>query len=427
MLTIVMFALLVVFILLGAPIAFVMAILPMAYILITDAVPMSVVPYQMYDSLGKIPLIAVPLFLFAGELMNRGEITNRLLELSQVVVGRIRGGVSQVTVVLSMLFATLNGSAVASTVTIGSIMIPAMKRSGYSASYSAALTGASSTIGAIIPPSLPMIIFASATNLSVGRLFAASVLPGILIGLMFMAIAYFVAVRNNHERNDQSFSFVRLLRALQRSVLALLLPLLLYFGIVFGIVSATEAGAFVAFLAFVIGKFIYKALTWSDVHGALKQTVRSTASIFLIIAAAGPFSWLLTRLGALDALEGFLLRFQDDKLLFVLVFVGIIFIAGMLMDIVANLLILGPTLLAASDAAGLEPTQAALVICVGFILGTITPPVGICYFAAARIAAAKLEAVARALIPFIAAETLLLFLILAFPWLTQWLPKLSGF
>lgn len=427
MLTIGMFTLLVVFILLGAPIGFVMAILPMAYILITDAVPMSVVPYQMYDSLGKIPLIAVPLFLFAGELMNRGEVTNRLLELSQVAVGRIRGGVSQVTVVLSMLFATLNGSAVASTVTIGSIMIPAMKRSGYNASYSAALTGAASTIGAIIPPSLPLIIFASATNLSVGRLFSAGVLPGILIGLMFMAIAYIVAVRNKHERNEQSFGFVRLLRALQRSALALLLPLLLYFGIVLGIVSATEAGAFVAFLAFVIGKFVYKALTWSDVHSALKQTVRSTASIFLIIAAAGPFSWLLTRLGALDALEGFLLRFQDDKILFILVFVGIIFIAGMLMDIVANLLILGPTLLAAGTAAGLESTQAAMVICVGFILGTITPPVGICYFAAARIAAASLESVALKLVPFIAAETLLLFLILGFPWLTQWLPKLSGF
>lgn len=427
MLTFLMFALLVVFILIGAPIGFVMAILPMAYILVTDAVPMSAVPYQMYDSLGKIPLIAVPLFLLAGELMNRGEITNRLLALSRVVVGPVRGGLSQVTVVLSMLFATLNGSAVASTVTIGSIMIPAMKQSGYGASYSAALTGAASTIGAIIPPSLPFIIFASATNLSVGRLFSAGVLPGVLIGLMFMAIAYVVAVRNNYERYDQAFSVSRLLHALNRSVLALMLPLILYFGIVLGIFSATEAGALVAFLAFIIGKFIYKSLSWQDVHEALKQTVRGTASIFIIIAAAGPFAWLLTRLGALSALEDFLLQFKDNKVLFICIFIAIIFVAGMLMDIVANLLILGPTMLAASDAIGLSSTQAAMVICIGFILGAITPPVGICYFAAARIAKVRLEPVAIALVPFIVAETLVLFLIFTFPPLVEWLPKISGY
>lgn len=427
MLTFWMLTALVALILLGAPIGFVMAILPTAYILFTDVVPLSAIPYQMYSALNKFPLVAVPLFLLAGELMNGGAVTQRLLELSREMVGRLRGGLSHITVVMSMLFASLNGSAVASTATIGGIMIPAMKRAGYPAGYSAGLTAVASTIGGIIPPSIAMVIFASVTNISVGKLFSAGILPGILVGLMFMAIAYVTCMKRDYERLDTPFTIKAFLLAFQRALLALSLPVILYIGIVGGVFTATEAGAVVCALAFVIGKYVYKALSWRDFWEALGRTVRMTSSVFIIIAAAGPFSWLLTRLGALKGLEEWLLSFKDDRWLFMLAFLGVILLAGMLADIVANLIILGPPLLSSAVAAGVSETQAALVICVGFLLGTVTPPVGICYFTAARIAEEKLEKVAVSMMPFIGAEALLLVLILLVPGLTDLIPMLAGF
>ncbi len=238
---------------------------------------------------------------------------------------------------------------------------------------------------------------------------------------------YVISVRNNYERLETPFSLATLGRVFLRSVLALALPLILYFGIVGGVFTPTEAGAVVCFLAFLIGKYVYGALTWKSFREALSRTVRMTAAIFIIIAAAGPFSWLLTRLGALQGLESWLVAFQDQPSLFMAAFLGVILVAGMLADIVANLIILGPTLLAAAEQVGISDTQASMVICVGFLIGTVTPPVGICYFAAARIAEEKLEKVAVGLLPFIAAEVVLLILILIAPPLTGLVPELAGF
>ena len=420
-------AVLVVLILLGMPIGFAMALLPTVYIAVTDVVPLTAVPYQMYTALDKFPLVAVPLFLLAGELMNLGAVTDRLLELSRELVGRVRGGLSHITVMMSMLFASLNGSAVASTATIGGIMIPAMKKAGYSASFSASVTAVSSTIGGIIPPSIAIVLFASVTNQSVGRLFSAGILPGILVGIFFMVVSYVISVRRNYEKYEVPFTIAALGRAFLRSVLALTLPLILYFGIIGGVFTPTEAGAVVCFLAFVIGKYVYKALSWRDLRKALTRTVRLSAAIFIIIAAAGPFSWLLTRLGALQGLETWLVGYQNDMALFMIAFLTVILFAGMLSDIVANLIILGPTLLIAAEKVGISDTQASMVICVGFLLGTVTPPVGICYFTAARIAEEKLEKVAVELLPFIGAEILLLILILLVPALTGFVPRLAGF
>ncbi len=420
-------AALVVLILLGMPIGFAMALLPTAYIAVTDIVPLNAVPYQMYTALDKFPLVAVPLFLLAGELMNLGAVTDRLLELSRELVGRIRGGLSHITVMMSMLFASLNGSAVASTATIGGIMIPSMKKAGYSPSFSASVTAVASTIGGIIPPSIAIVLFASVTNKSVGKLFSAGILPGILVGFMFMGVCYVISVRRGYERYEAPFTMAALGKAFLRSALALTLPLILYFGIVGGVFTPTEAGAVVCFLAFLIGKYVYKSLTWKRFLEALRRTVRLSAGIFLIIAAAGPFSWLLTVLGALQGLEAWLVAFGDNRALFILAFLSVILVAGMMADIVANLIILGPTLLAAAEKVGISDTQAAMVICVGFLLGTVTPPVGICYFVASRIAREKLERVAVGLLPFIGVEVLLLVLILLVPPLTGFIPHLAGF
>ncbi|MEZ5658401.1 MAG: TRAP transporter large permease [Burkholderiaceae bacterium] len=417
---------LVVLILLGAPIALAMVLLPTVYILLTDAAPLLTVPHQMYEALAKFPLVAVPFFMLTGELMNTSSVTQRILRLSTVLVGRMRGGLAQVNMVASLFFAGMNGSAVADTATIGTVMIPAMIRRGYSRAYAAAVTAIGSTIGGIIPPSIAMIVLASAVNLSVGALFAAGILPGLVIGFMLMAVAWVVACVKGHERSDEPFSLRALLGAARGAILALSVPLVLVVGIFGGWFSSVEAGAITVFVALALGIVAYRDIDLRGLFGALNRSVRLSASVFVIVAAAGPFSWLLARLGALDMLEGWLMSFADSRLAFATALLVVILVAGMFMDAAANIIVLGPMLVPACAAAGFEPVQAALVVVVGFLLGTVTPPVGVCYFTANAIAGARLERTAAALLPFLMVEVLMLVLMLFIAPLTLALPRLFG-
>lgn len=418
---------LVIFILLGAPIGFVLAAVPTTYILLTDTAPMATVPLQMYQALANTPLVAIPFFILTGELMNTLTITDRLLELSKQIVGRLRGGLAQVNILTSMLFAGMNGSVVADTATVGAILIPAMKRSGYSPAFSAAITTVSSTIGGIIPPSVTMIILATAAQLSVGALFAGGILPGILIAAALMILTYLISVRRGYERSDEPFSISATLRALWGASFALLIPIVLVGGIVGGIFSSVEAGAITAFTAFLIGAIVYRSFTINGFTQAFLRATKMSASVFLIIAAAGPFSWLLTRLGTLQLVTDWLAGYADQPILFAIVLTLFIFAIGMVMDAVANTIILGPPLIAVCALAGIPTVQAALIVVVGFIIGTVTPPVGTAYFIGTRIAEAKLEHVAVAMMPFILVEVVVLFLMFAIPSLTMWLPIAFGF
>ncbi|MEZ5649682.1 MAG: TRAP transporter large permease [Burkholderiaceae bacterium] len=417
---------LVALILLGAPIALAMILLPTVYILITDAAPLLTVPHQMYEALAKFPLVAVPFFMLTGELMNTSSVTQRIMRLSTVLVGRMRGGLAQVNMVASLFFAGMNGSAVADTATIGTVMIPSMVRHGYSRAYAAAVTAIGSTIGGIIPPSIAMIVLASAANLSVGALFAAGIVPGLLIGFMLMGVAWVAAVLGGHERGDEPFSVRALLAALRGAVLALLVPVVLVVGIFGGWFSSVEAGAITVLVALILGLAIYRDVDLRGLVGALGRSVRLSASVFVIVAAAGPFSWLLARLGALEMLEGWLLGFADSRLAFTVALLVIILVAGMFMDAAANIIVLGPMLVPACETVGFAPVQAALVVVVGFLLGTVTPPVGVCYFTANAIAGARLERTAVALLPFLAVEVLMLVLMLFIAPLTLALPRLFG-
>ena len=414
-------------VLLGAPVALAMIAMPTAYILLTDAAPLLTVPHQMYEGIAHFPLVAVPFFMLTGELMNGSSVTERIMRLSRVIVGRMRGGLAQVNIVASMFFAGMNGSAVADTATIGTIMIPDMKRKGYTPAYAAAITAIGSTIGGIIPPSIAMIVLASSVNLSVGALFAGGLLPGILIGLLLMLTAWIIAKAKNHERGDEPFTIRAFIEAAWGASLAMCVPLILVVGIFGGWFSSVEAGAITALVALILGTVVYRDLDLSSFLGALNRTVRMSASVFVIIAAAGPFTWLLARLGALEMLQDWLLGFADTPLFFALMLLGLILLAWMMMDAAANIIVLGPLLVAACETAGYEPVQAALVVVVGFLLGTVTPPVGVCYFTATAIAGCRLEQSAAALLPFLAAEILVLLLMLFVAPLTLFLPALLGF
>jgi len=247
---------LVVLILLGAPVGFTLILIPVVYILITDAAPMILIPSQMFSAIDAVPLTAIPFFMLTGELMTSATITERLVDLSQRLIGRMRGSMAQANVLVSMFFAGMNGSVVADTATVGSLMVPAMKKAGYPAEFAAAITAVSSTIGGIIPPSIMMIVLANAGGISVGGLFAGGIIPGLMIGILLMIINYFIAKRNNFERSDEPFSFKALGVSAFRSSFALLIPIVLVGSVVFGIAGVVEAGALTATIALFIGVFI---------------------------------------------------------------------------------------------------------------------------------------------------------------------------
>jgi tripartite ATP-independent transporter DctM subunit len=309
---------------------------------------------------------------------------------------------------------------------VGTVLIPAMKRAGYTPEYSAAVTAVASTIGGIIPPSIAMIILASAANLSVGALFAGGILPGILIGLLMIAVTYWIALRRNYERSDTRFDLARVGRALWRSSGALVIPVVLLGGILGGWFSSVEAGAITAGAALFVGAVLYRSLTFADVLGAFMRSVRLTASVFIVVAASGPFAWLLAKFGTIAALEHWLLGFASNPVLFVIVLIGLILLIGTFLDAPANIIIFGPMLVAVSAAAGFPPVTAALVVVVGFLLGMVTPPVGACYFLAAFIAQAKLERVAVEMMPYMLIEVGVLFLMFVVPALTLAIPRALG-
>ena len=418
---------LLVMILIGAPIAVTMAVLPALYIAVTSELPLSTVPYQMYEAIASAPLIAIPFFLLTGALMNSGQITERLLVLSRELVGRVRGGLAQTTVMVSMMFAGMSGSAVADTAAVGGVLIPAMKKDGYHGPFAAALCAVAGTIGGIVPPSIVMILLAGTMGMSTGALFMAGMLPGALIGVMLMVVAYVMSVQRNYPRYEAPFRWSVLARAFVGALPPLLIPIVIIAGIVFGISTATEAGAITVLVAATIGFVLYRTLTLVDFRRSVLHTVKVTSSVFFILAASGPFSWLLNRIGALQGLEAFFMGYAQTPFLFTLILIGFILLVGTVIETIPAIVVLAPTLIKVCVAAGFHEIQAALVLVVGFIMGAVSPPVGIVYFTAAYIAEESLEKVAVALIPFMLVEVVVMFLILYFPALTLWLPKLVKF
>ena len=425
--SIILLLVLVIFIMLGAPVGFTLILIPVVYILITDAAPMILIPSQMFAAIDSVPLTAIPFFMLTGELMTSATITDRLVSLSRKIIGRMRGSLAQANVLVSMFFAGMNGSVVADTATVGSLLVPAMKRSGYPPAFAAAITAVSSTIGGIIPPSIMMIVLANAGGISVGALFAAGIVPGILIGLLLMAINYVIARRNNFERSEDPFSLKAVAIEGYKSSFALLIPIVLVGSVVFGIAGVVEAGALTATIALFVGLFVYRTITWNNCKSAFVRAFRNSAMVFIIIAASGPFSWLLTSLGAIGDLEQWLLGYAAQPVMFALVLLLFILLLGMVMDSAVNIIIVGPVLVDVMVKAGYPDVQAAIIVVVGFLIGSTTPPVGVAFFTAGAIANVRLEKVAIAMWPYLIALFGLLFLLIVFPDLTMYLPRAIGF
>ena len=414
-------------ILLGAPVGFSMILLPTIYILYTNAAPLLLIPAQMFNAIDSIPLTAIPFFMLTGELMTSATITDRLVELSQRIIGRLRGSLAQANVLVSLFFAGMNGSVVADTATVGSLVIPAMTKAGYKRSFSAGITAVSSTIGGIIPPSIMMIVLANASGISVGALFSAGIIPGILVALLLMIVNHILAVKYNFERSEEPFSWTGLRKSTLRASFALIVPITLVGTVVGGIAGVVEAGAITATISLLVGLFIYRTINFSNTVSAFNRAFRNSASVFIIIAASGPFSWLLTSLGALGQLEEFLLSYANNPFIFAIVLITFIYLLGMVMDSAVNIIVVGPVIVEVMVKAGYPEIQGALVCIVGFLIGSVTPPLGVAYFTAATVANATLESVAVAMIPYLVSLFFLLFILVVFPDITMWLPTYLGF
>lgn len=417
------------FLLIGTPVAFALGIASLTFLLFSaTTIPTLVVVTEMYSGIDQFALLALPLFVFAGELLNRAKVTERLVDISDVLVGWLRGGLAHINIVASMFFAGISGSALADTASIGSLLIPPMKKQGYSAEFSAAVTAASSVIGPVIPPSIPMIIVGGTLGISVGGLFAAGMIPGILIGLFLMVTTYIMSLQKDFGANSKFPGIKVATIVFIKGFPAIFAPILLLGGILSGVFTPTEAGAIAVGYCLLIGLFLYRTLSLKDIIKSMLVSSKITASALIIVATAIVFSRILTYYMVPQSILKLLLSISENKILIILIINLFLFVMGMMMDAVANMIILGPLLMPVCvQGLGMQPLQFGIVLVLNLLIGLITPPLGMCLFIAAPIAKTPYEKAAYAVLPFLFAEVIVLFLVIFVPEVCLFFPRLLGF
>ena len=413
---------------LGYPIAFAMFLVPTAYVLITGRAPLEIIPYVMYEQLNQFSLLAIPLFIFAGALVNEIGITEKLVDFSKQLVGRLRGGLSLMTIVVSTLFSGLSGSIVANTATVGPIMIPAMKKEGYPGSYAAGVVCAASSIDAYVPPSIAMILYAAVVGgISIGAMFIAGFAAGILVALLQMLAAYLISVKRKYPKYVVPFRIKDFGLSIVGAMPAIVCAFIIIIGMRAGATTATEIAAVLVLYVILLGLFWYKNLTWKKLIHCAFDSVKMSGIILIILGAAGPFMWVLTKERIIaDIVESFSYLCTTPFATYFFFFL-ILTVAGMVMETTANILILSPIFAQIGLKVGLDPFVMAFVILMVLCIGPVTPPVGISLYAASVIANEKIEKVAVETWPFIMVELLAIILIILFPIIIKFFPNLMGY
>ncbi|MBL6933202.1 MAG: TRAP transporter large permease [Rhodospirillales bacterium] len=404
----------------GMPLAFAMGIAATLGIAAHDFLPFALVPQRIMNALDKFPFLAVPMFVLAGELMNTSGITDRIIRFCVALVGHVRGGLAQVNVLASIFFAGISGSATADAAGLGKLLIPAMIKEGFDDDYSVAVTAASSTVGPIIPPSGMLIIYASMTNLSIGKLFLAGVFPGLLLGFSVMVLAYIYAVKRNYPREPWQ-GLVEMWRAFKSAIFALFAPFIIVFGIVSGVFTATETGTVVVFYALALG-FAYGELNARKIYRALQNALESTVVILFIIASASILGWLLAMGKFPIMLVDLLNAVTSDVNLMIFLIVITLLILGLVMDGMAILVILVPVLSPVALAIGLDPIHFAILMVVSVMLGGITPPVGILLYISCQVSNVPLSRTTPMIWGFVFVMLVAVLMVAYFPPLATWLP-----
>ena len=382
---------------------------------------------NIYNGIDSFPLMAIPFFMLAGELMNRGGITQRLVDFAQVMMGHLRGGLAHVNILSSMLFAGLSGSAVADTSALGSMLIPAMEKNGYTRRFAAAVTAASSIIGPIIPPSGIMIIYAYVVGESVAALFLGGMIPGILVGLGLMLVTAWLARVHNYPVAADRATWRERGLAASRAFFPLMTPVIILGGILGGLFTPTEASAVAVAYALVISIYLLRTLKWSDLPSVLGRAALSSTVVLLLVGAAMAFKAIVGLSHLPELLAAWVLTLSSNPLVLLFLINILLFIVGMFLDAGPAIIILGPILAPVFIDLGIHPVHFAIIMSVNLTVGLITPPMGLVLFVASSISGVKVDSLARAILPFLAVEVLVIFLITYFPPISLFFPRLFGF
>ena len=418
---------LIIFAAIGVPLAFSIGASCIAYLSAARPMFLSMMPQRIWNGVYSELMIAMPLFMLAGELMNTGGITKRIINFCMELLRPIRGGLGEVNIVASMIFGGISGSSVADTSALGSILIPAMEQEGYPPDASAGITVASSTMGMIIPPSTPMVVYAMISGASIGALFMAGAVPGILIGLTQLVLVYVISHRKGWHPAKTNFSAKRFWNAIFSGIPALLMPLFIIVCVSFGICTASESAGVAVLYSMIVGFFIYKELTWKDVWNALKKTLISSSSVMIIIGFSSIFTWVLTIQKVPDMVANFFMSMNVPAWGIALMFDVLILIIGTFIDVSPAILMLTPIMLPVMQSYGFTPLQFGAMLITGLAIGLVTPPVGMCLNACNKINRMPIMDIFKGALPFITCNILVLIAISIFPALTTWLPTIMGY
>lgn len=408
--------------LLGVPIAYVLGITTVVYIFATGNLTLLVtVPQRLYSGMENYGLLAIPLFMLAGELMNFGGITKRLVDFAKKFIGHFRGGLAYVNVAANMMLAAIIGSATTQIAMMSRTMVPEMEKSGYSKSFSTATTAAAGLLGPIIPPSMLFIIYGVSSGASIADMFKAGVIPGILLGLGFMIIIAFIGFKESFPKEKRA-SAGEMFRSFLGVLPALAVPLIIIVGILSGAFTATESAAIASFVALLVGLFFYRELKLSQIPKILINTVSTTAVITILIAMANIFGWMLAFERIPQQIAQWMVSISDSTIVFLLLVNIFLLILGMFMDGIAALIILVPIFMPLLPLYNVDPIHFGIIICINLTIGILTPPVGSGLFIASSITRVPIGELVRSLWPFLIASVVVLLMLTYIPSLTLWLP-----
>ncbi len=412
----------------GLPIAFVMGVSGAVALAWEGKLSMLSVPQRIFDGINSFPLMAVPFFILAADLMTASGITTALLRFSQSVVGHIRGGMGHVNVLTSVLFAGISGSALADAAGPGAIEMRMMEKAGYERYYSAALSAATATIGPIIPPSIIMVIYAlTDSRVTVAGLFLAGVLPGLLLGAALMAANHWISIRRGYGAGQQRLSWRERFASFARALPILAMPAIIIGGILGGLFTPTEASAVAVFYALFVGLFLTRTLNARLIAKVLLQSGLVTSAALIIVSTASLFAWLLTLLQIPQTIAASIATMTSDPLLVMLIVAGFVLVCGLFIDTLPAVIILVPVLAPLADQFAIPPLQFAMAVVLNLTIGMITPPVGAVLFVMASVARLRLDRLARAVLPLLAAELVVLLLVILFPALSTAVPAMFGY
>ena len=424
MISFVIFGTLIVALLLTVPVGFSLGAASLASILYTDQLTYGFIAQNMVTAADSFPIMAIPFFVFAGELMGGGGISKRLLNVANVFFGRIAGGLAIVTVVVCMFFAAISGSGPATVAAVGGMVVPTMIKKGYDKKFVLALIAAAGSIGVIIPPSIPMVVYSVTTNSSVSKLFMAGFIPGILIGLGLIAYAYFYAKKNGYKGDEGDFSWKAAGAEVWEGKWALISPVIILGGIYGGIFTPTEAAAVSVIYSLLVGLFIYKEMDFKGLLTVTKNACETTAAILIVIGCAAAFSKVLTLARVPMAVANGLTALTDNKFIILLLINVVLLIVGCFMETLCAIMILAPIFLPVITSLGVNVTHFGIIMVVNLAIGFITPPLGVNLFVASRVGETSLDNVIKGIVPFLVIMIGLLLLLTFIPSISLLLPTL---